>query len=90
MYKMINNFAAIGADVVDSTGQGFGSFGQLNYEETWFEMTQKQREHFDGVRFINDYLREEAHALQHVLWKSSFSRSYGALPVRLVQPRSAR
>lgn len=76
------NCRSIGADVVDSTGQGFGSFGQLMYEDAWFDLTKSQREHFDGMRFINEYLREEAHALQHVLWKSSFSRQYGDLPER--------
>jgi hypothetical protein len=67
---------------VDTTGQGFGSFGQLSYDDTWFEMTSQQKDHFDGMRFINEYLREEAHALQHVLWKASFNRQYGDPPQR--------
>ncbi|CAB3376634.1 Hypothetical predicted protein [Cloeon dipterum] len=67
---------SIGADVVDSTGQGVTSFGQLEYQDTWFELDAGQRDFFSSLKYVNEYLREEAHALQQVLWKAALSRTY--------------
>jgi endoplasmic reticulum-Golgi intermediate compartment protein 2 len=67
--------------VVDSTGQGVTSFGELNYEETWFELDSAQRDFFSSLKYVNEYLREESHALQHVLWKAALSRTY-EMPAR--------
>ncbi|XP_059483718.1 endoplasmic reticulum-Golgi intermediate compartment protein 2 [Neocloeon triangulifer] len=74
----------IGADVVDSTGQGVTSFGELEYEDTWFELDSAQRDFFSSLKYVNEYLREEAHALQQVLWKASLSRTYD-MPERTTQ-----
>jgi endoplasmic reticulum-Golgi intermediate compartment protein 2 len=52
------------------------SFGELTYEDTWFELDEAQKDFFSSLKYVNEYLREEAHALQQVLWKSSMSRTY--------------
>jgi len=58
----------------------------LREEPTWWELDTAQRIHFDEVQRLNQYLREEYHQLQDVLWKSGYSRLYADLPERKVQP----
>lgn len=59
-------------------------FGNLEEEDTWFELTPEQKRYFDNVRFYNSYLREEYHAIQDLLWKSGQTRFYGDLPKRFL------
>jgi len=76
----------IGADILDKTNQNAFTFGRLREEPTWWELDSAQRIHFDEVQRLNQYLREEYHQLQDVLWKSGYSRLYADLPERKVQP----
>ena len=73
---------AIGADVLDSTYQNTFSFGRLKEEPTWFELDHIQRKHFESIQTFNEYLREEYHGLQELLWKSGQSYLFGDLPKR--------
>ncbi|XP_060065056.1 endoplasmic reticulum-Golgi intermediate compartment protein 2-like isoform X1 [Ylistrum balloti] len=66
----------IGADVVDMTGQDTNMFGHLNMDNTYFQLTPKQRQYQDVVQEINAYLREEYHAIQELLWMSGISAVY--------------
>ena len=66
----------IGADILDKTGQNAFSFGRLREEPTWWELDTNQRIHFDEVQRMNQYLREEYHQLQDVLWESGYGRLY--------------
>ncbi|KAJ9598088.1 hypothetical protein L9F63_026807, partial [Diploptera punctata] len=75
---------AIGADILDSTGQNV--LRSLEQEETWFELTPKQRLYFDGMRQVNSYLREEFHAIQELLWRSGQSTLFGDMPARTETP----
>uniref|UniRef100_A0A1B6KXN3 Endoplasmic reticulum vesicle transporter C-terminal domain-containing protein n=1 Tax=Graphocephala atropunctata TaxID=36148 RepID=A0A1B6KXN3_9HEMI len=77
---------SIGADIMDSTGQSVSSFGNLEEEDTWFELSMDQRVYFDNMRYMNSYLREEFHAIQDLLWKSGETNLYGRLPKRKYNP----
>ncbi|XP_063236945.1 endoplasmic reticulum-Golgi intermediate compartment protein 2 [Bacillus rossius redtenbacheri] len=77
---------SIGADILDSTNQNVLQFGRLHQEETWFELSAEQRAHFDGVRHVNSYLREEFHAIQELLWKSGQNTLFGEMPKRTAVP----
>uniref|UniRef100_A0A1B6HFA2 Endoplasmic reticulum vesicle transporter C-terminal domain-containing protein n=1 Tax=Homalodisca liturata TaxID=320908 RepID=A0A1B6HFA2_9HEMI len=76
----------VGADIMDSTGQSVSSFGSLEEEDTWFELSSDQRKYFDSMRYMNSYLREEFHAIQDLLWKSGETNMYGRLPKRKYNP----
>lgn len=80
---MLSFLIAIGADILDSTGQNVLQFGSLEHEDTWFELSSQQRLHFDGMRQVNSYLREEFHAIQELLWRSGQSTLFGDMPRRL-------
>lgn len=58
----------IGADIVDTTGQNMMLFGELKTDDTWWELTIEQQEHFDKLRAINAYLREDYHSMKNILW----------------------
>ena len=75
-------FSAIGADILDSTNQNTFTFGTLKEENTWFELDRVQRKHFDEIRAVNIYLREEYHAVQELMWKTGRSKFYGDIPER--------
>ena len=75
-------FTGIGADILDSTNQNTFTFGRLKEENSWFELDHIQRKHFDSVQLFNGYLREEFHAIHHVLWTSGSNAIYGDLPDR--------
>ncbi|XP_044729124.1 endoplasmic reticulum-Golgi intermediate compartment protein 2 [Chrysoperla carnea] len=62
---------SIGADILDSTNQNVFNFGTLEEENTYFELTPKQRRQFDSMVNINTYLREEYHAVQELLWRTN-------------------
>ncbi|CAH0545850.1 unnamed protein product [Brassicogethes aeneus] len=72
----------LGADILDSTNQNTFKFGQLEEEDTWFELAPNQQMHFENKKHFNSYLREEYHAVKDLLWKNSFSSSFGNLPPR--------
>ncbi|XP_076264874.1 endoplasmic reticulum-Golgi intermediate compartment protein 2 [Rhynchophorus ferrugineus] len=72
----------VGADILDSTNQNTFKFGQLEEEDTWFELSHDQRIHFENKKHFNSYLREEYHAIKDLLWRSSFSTQFGDLPAR--------
>jgi len=72
----------IGADILDKTNTNAFSFGRLREEPTWWDLDQAQRIHFEEVQRLNQYLREEYHQLQDVLWRSGFSRLYADMPSR--------
>jgi len=77
---------SVGADILDSTNQNVFMFGTLEEEDTWFELSQEQRIYFDNMRYMNQYLREEYHAIQDLLWKSGETNLYGRLPKRKYNP----
>ncbi|XP_066256579.1 endoplasmic reticulum-Golgi intermediate compartment protein 2 [Euwallacea similis] len=72
----------VGTDVLDSTNQNTFKFGQLEEEDTWFELSDNQKVHFENKKHFNSYLREEYHAVKDLLWKSSFSTHFGEMPPR--------
>uniref|UniRef100_A0A1L8DVG1 Putative copii vesicle protein n=1 Tax=Nyssomyia neivai TaxID=330878 RepID=A0A1L8DVG1_9DIPT len=75
----------IGADILDSTHQNVFSFGSLEEEDTWWELDGNQLAHFQYMKHLNSYLREEYHSLAHILYKSD-SQNYGSLPERETKP----
>lgn len=75
-------YLGIGADILDSTNQNTFTFGRLKEENAWFELDRIQRQHFESVKIFNEYLREEYHAIHHLLWKSGSSPLYDDLPAR--------
>jgi len=79
----------IGADILDKTSQNAFTFGRLREEPTWWELDEDQRVHFNEVQRLNQYLREEYHQLQEVLWQSGFSKLYADLPPRKVNPSTS-
>jgi len=84
LFICYNILPVIGADILDSTGQNVLQFGSLEQEDTWFELSPQQRLHFDGMRHVNSYLREEFHAIQELLWRSGQATLFGDLPKRSV------
>ncbi|XP_046400072.1 endoplasmic reticulum-Golgi intermediate compartment protein 2 [Ischnura elegans] len=74
--------ANLGADILDSTNQNILQFGILEEEDTWFELSPQQRLHFDSIQQVNSNLREESHALQDVLWRSTYLSLFGDMPPR--------
>jgi len=77
------NFVGIGADIVDTTGQNMMLFGELKTDDTWWEMTKEQQQHFDQMRDINEYLREGYHSMKDILWMfDDINRLQTNIPVR--------
>lgn len=76
----------IGADVLDSTNQNMVGHESLEQEDTWWELTQEQRSHFEALKHTNSYLREEYHAIHELLWKSNQVTLYSEMPKRTHQP----
>lgn len=75
----------IGADVLDSTNQNMISYDSLEEDDTWWELTSEQRAHFEALKHMNSYLREEYHAIHELLWKSNQITLYSEMPVRYVK-----
>lgn len=44
-------------------------YGQLIEEPTYFDLTEEQRMHWDTIRSLNSYLRDEHHAIRDILWR---------------------
>ncbi|XP_065161630.1 endoplasmic reticulum-Golgi intermediate compartment protein 2-like [Atheta coriaria] len=72
----------LGADILDSTNQNPYMFGQLEEEDTWYELSPNQRIHFENKQHFNSYLREEYHAIKDLLWRRSFSQTSNDMPAR--------
>ncbi|CAK9831168.1 Endoplasmic reticulum-Golgi intermediate compartment protein 2 [Anthophora retusa] len=79
----------IGADVLDSTNQNMIRHESLEQEDTWWELTQEQRSHFEALKHMNSYLREEYHAIHELLWKSNQVTLHSEMPKRTHQPSYA-
>ncbi|CAB0005666.1 unnamed protein product [Nesidiocoris tenuis] len=77
---------SIDADIIDSTDENFRVFGVLEEEDAWFEMSEKQRAHFDDIRYFNTYLREEMHAVNELLWKQAHSFQPASVPKHEILP----
>ncbi|KAM3958334.1 endoplasmic reticulum-Golgi intermediate compartment protein 2 [Aphomia sociella] len=76
----------IGADILDSTSQSVFGFGELQEEDTWFELTQEQQDAFDAIKYLNSYLREEYHSIWKLLWKKGHGSVRATVPPRKTKP----
>lgn len=72
----------LGADILDATNQNLLGFEPLIEEDTWWELSSNQRTHFDALKHMNSYLREEYHAIHEVLWKSNKVAFMSEMPKR--------
>lgn len=43
-------------------------FGEIKSDDTWWDLTKEQQHHFDQMRSINEYLREDFHSMKDILW----------------------
>lgn len=76
----------IGADILDSTSQSVFGFGELQEEDTWFELSQEQQDSFDAMKYLNSYLREEYHSIWQLLWKRGHGSVRATIPARKQKP----
>ncbi|KAI4501515.1 hypothetical protein M0802_003392 [Mischocyttarus mexicanus] len=76
----------IGADILDSTNQNLVGFDTLEEEDTWWELSPEQRSHFEALKHMNSYLREEYHAIHELLWKSNQITLRSEMPERTHEP----
>ncbi|XP_043283408.1 endoplasmic reticulum-Golgi intermediate compartment protein 2 [Venturia canescens] len=76
----------LGADILDATNQNLRDFEPLTEEDTWWELSVHQRSHFDALKHMNSYLREEYHAIHELLWKSQQVTFFGDMPERTDDP----
>ncbi|XP_014602468.1 PREDICTED: endoplasmic reticulum-Golgi intermediate compartment protein 2 isoform X1 [Polistes canadensis] len=76
----------IGADILDSTNQNLVGFDTLEEEDTWWELSSEQRSHFEALKYMNSYLREEYHAIHELLWKSNQITLRSEMPKRTHEP----
>ncbi|XP_011561792.3 endoplasmic reticulum-Golgi intermediate compartment protein 2 [Plutella xylostella] len=76
----------IGADILDSTSQSVFGFGELEEEDTWFELEDHQRDSFEAVKYLNSYLREEYHSIWQLLYKRGHGSIRATIPERRVKP----
>lgn len=76
----------LGADILDSTSQSVFGFGELQEEDTWFELTQEQQDSFDAVKYLNSYLREEYHSIWRLLWQKGHGSVHATIPQRKTKP----
>lgn len=80
----------IGADVLDQTGQDVFSYGKLKEDPAYFELTPRQQEYLDFTQHVNDYLTQEYHAIQELLWRSDKRAFHGGMPPRDDMPTDKR
>jgi len=73
--------------VIDLTGQRVETFGVLDEEPVHFELSPEQRQQFQMTQNLNEYIREEYHALHKLLWKTGFMGKNNKLPPRFVLTR---
>ena len=83
MYSL-PGLSGIGADVIDLTGQRIETFGVLDEEPVHFELSPEQRRQFQMTQNLNEYIREEYHALHKLLWKTGYMGKNNQLPPRFV------
>ncbi|KAK2583835.1 hypothetical protein KPH14_009729 [Odynerus spinipes] len=76
----------IGADILDSTNQNLVGYDNLEEEDTWWELSPEQRSHFEALKHMNSYLREEYHAIHELLWKSNQIILHSEMPKRTHEP----
>ncbi|XP_008214474.1 endoplasmic reticulum-Golgi intermediate compartment protein 2 [Nasonia vitripennis] len=72
----------IGADILDSTNQNLMTSENFHLEDTWWDLTPDQRAHFEALKHMNYYFREEYHALHELLWKSNQLTFSNEMPKR--------
>lgn len=73
---------SIGADVLDVTGSTAGTFGRLKEERVHFDLTKSQQNYLKMIHQINDYIKNEYHAIHHFLWKTGYTGQASELPPR--------
>jgi len=61
----------IGADVLDQTGEQMFGVNEMKLEPTYWELSENQREYLDFVQNVNQYLRNDYHAIHEVMWKEN-------------------
>ncbi|XP_076035126.1 endoplasmic reticulum-Golgi intermediate compartment protein 2 [Oratosquilla oratoria] len=72
----------VGADTLDLTGEQVLTFGELEMDETWWELDFDQRAHFEGIQRVNNYLRDQFHSIHEILWRSGYTNIFGDMPSR--------
>ena len=72
----------IGADILDQTGQDVFSYGKLKEDPAYFDLSPKQQEYLAFTQQVNEYLRQEYHALQELMWRSDKPSFRGGMPPR--------
>lgn len=78
----------LGADILDSTSQSVYGFGELQEEDTWFELTEEQRDAFDAIKQLNSYMNVIYHSVWRILWKSGHGTVHATLPPRKTKPNT--
>ncbi|KAK6638247.1 hypothetical protein RUM44_008676 [Polyplax serrata] len=79
--------STISADVLDSTQQNVLKFGELNEENTWFDLEPAQRLHFDHIKNVNSHLRQDYHEVHEYLWRSASPSFINTFVPRKTSPR---
>lgn len=85
-FLMVSTFylTAVGADILDVTNQNTETFGELEEENSHFELSRPQRVQWETMQRINLYIREEYHAIQDLIWKDGYTNILRGLPVGFV------
>jgi len=60
----------IGADALDQTGQDTQTFGSLAMDNTHYALSPIQKSYSEITRSVNQYMKQEYHAIQELLWLS--------------------
>jgi hypothetical protein len=81
-YMFVLFLPDIGADVLDINKNTIPTFDMLEEEDTWFEMSPRQREYFENMQHVNSYLRQDYHSIAEILFKSRFQQMFGSIPDR--------
>ncbi|XP_053384719.1 endoplasmic reticulum-Golgi intermediate compartment protein 2-like isoform X2 [Mercenaria mercenaria] len=77
----------IGADVLDQTGQDTHSFGTLKMDNTHYELSPRQQQYHSITQQVNQYMRDEYHAIQELMWLSGHQPALKmGMPKREVEP----
>ena len=76
----------IGADILDLTGQRADTFGELTEEPAYFELSPNQKRYQDMIYHMNNYIRNEYHAVHEFMWKSAFKSLSHQMPEREDKP----
>ncbi|XP_060588010.1 endoplasmic reticulum-Golgi intermediate compartment protein 2-like isoform X2 [Ruditapes philippinarum] len=77
----------IGADVLDQTGQDTHSFGSLKMDNTHYELSPRQQQYHEITQQVNQYMRDEYHAIQELMWLSGHQPALKmGMPKREIEP----